>query len=168
MMSLAIWYVFTEYLEVAVASEPVTFTTLWLLRFHQDTSILSTIRLIVQFYRRGLASKFAMFVMMTGLFFTLAFSTIAGSMTGYATSNQPYIRAKDEAMIPLKDVRPVAYVINDGHRVTGHNDNYLVPWTNSKQGIIDYDLEMVLTHCLRHRFLHVQLLWREVGRRLGP
>lgn len=162
-MSLVIWYVFTKYLEVTIASEPVTFTTLWLLRFHQDTSLLSTICLFVQFYRRGLASRFAMFVMITALSFTLAFSTIAGSMTGYATSNQPYIKGQNEKMVPLKDVRPIAYIIHDGKRI-GYSDNYLVPWRNSKQETMDYAFEKILTRSFRHasllRFLrlHVQLL----------
>ncbi|UZP36449.1 hypothetical protein NXS19_004265 [Fusarium pseudograminearum] len=130
-MSLIAWRVFTEYLEVSIATRPATYTTVWLLRFHQDTSVISSLRLFMQFFRRGLASKTATWMMATTLSFILAFPTIAGSMTGYTTFNNAYIGSSDERLFPYQDVKPVAYVIHDGSRVPGFTDEYIVPWRSS-------------------------------------
>lgn len=130
-MSLIAWRVFTEYLEVSIATRPATYTTVWLLRFHQDTSVMSSLRLFMQFFRRGLASKTATWMMATTLSFILAFPTIAGSMTGYTTFNNAYIGSSDERLFPYQDVKPVAYVIHDGSRVPGFTDDYIVPWRSS-------------------------------------
>lgn len=131
-MSLIAWRVFTEYLEVSIASKPATYTTIWLLRFRQDTSSLSTLRLFVQFFQCGLASRAAMFNMAMTLLFILAFPTIAGSMTGYATFNEPYVTSHSGKLFPFSDVRPVAYIINDGKRTAEFSDNYIVPWKGGK------------------------------------
>ncbi|QPC69020.1 hypothetical protein HYE67_011251 [Fusarium culmorum] len=132
-MSLIAWRVFTEYLEVSIATRPATYTTVWLLRFHQDTSVMSSLRLFMQFFRRGLASKTATWMMATTLSFILAFPTIAGSMTGYTTFNNAYIGSSDERLFPYQDVKPVAYVIHDGSRVPGFTDDYIVPWRSNTQ-----------------------------------
>jgi hypothetical protein len=132
-MSLIAWRVFTEYLEVSIATEPATFTTIWLVRFYQDASFLSTIRLFTQFFHRGLASKAATWIMVTTLSFILAFPTIASSMTGYTPLNEAYMTSSDEKLFPFNAVRLVAYVIHDGSRASEFTDNYTVPW---RSGIV--------------------------------
>ncbi|OBS29478.1 hypothetical protein FPOA_03415 [Fusarium poae] len=127
-MSLIAWRVFTEYLEVSLATKPATYTTVWLLRFHQDTSVLSSIRLFSQFFRRGLASKLAMWIMALTLSFILAFPTIAGSMTGYTAFNDLYITSSDDRLFPFNSVRPIAYVVHDGDRTANFTKDYIVPW----------------------------------------
>ncbi|KAH7193819.1 uncharacterized protein B0J16DRAFT_369893 [Fusarium flagelliforme] len=101
-MSLVTWHVFTQYLEVSIASKPATYTTVWLVRFRQDTSVLSMIRLVTQFFRQGLASKAAMSVMAATLSLLLAFPTIAGSMTGYTTFNDPYMTSSSGKLFPFR------------------------------------------------------------------
>ncbi|PCD18560.1 hypothetical protein FGRA07_06313 [Fusarium graminearum] len=131
-MSFIAWKVCTEYLEVSLATNPATYTTVWLLRFHQETSVLSSMRLLFQFFRRGLASKTAMWIIITTLSFILAFPTIASSMTGYTAFNNPYIVSSDDRLFPYEDVKPLAYIIHDGSRVDGFSDNYMVPWRSDK------------------------------------
>ncbi|KAM0490963.1 hypothetical protein ACHAP8_011029 [Fusarium lateritium] len=103
-MSLIAWRVFTEYLEVSLATKPATYTTIWLLRFYQDTSVLSSMRLFFQFFRRGLASKLAMWIMVMTLSFILAFPTIAGSMTGYAAFNDPFVTSSDDRLFRFENI----------------------------------------------------------------
>ncbi|KAJ4122737.1 hypothetical protein NW768_010179 [Fusarium equiseti] len=128
LMSLVTWHVFTQYLEVSIASKPATYATVWLVRFRQDTSVLSMIRLVVQFFRQGLASKAAMSVMIMTLSLLLAFPTIAGSMTGYTTFNDPYMTSSSGKLFPFADVRPVAYIMHDGRRTLEFDDDHVVFW----------------------------------------
>ncbi|GKU22905.1 unnamed protein product [Fusarium langsethiae] len=107
-MSLCAWRVFSEYLETSLATKPATYTTVWLLRFHRDSSVLSSLRLFFQFFRRGLASKLAMWIMFMTLLFMLAFPTIAGSMTGYTALNDLYITPSDDQLFPFESVKAVA------------------------------------------------------------
>ena len=131
-MSLSAWLVFTQYLEVSISRQPATYTTIWLLRFHQESNLLSTIRLTIQFFRRGLASKTAMAVIILSLSFILAFPTIAGSMTGYAAYGELYLTSSNDTMLSISNIYPVAYVINDGGRLNGYDDNYAIPWKGGK------------------------------------
>ncbi|XEV00966.1 hypothetical protein FSHL1_006253 [Fusarium sambucinum] len=127
-MSLIAWRVFTEYLEVSLATTPATYTTIWLLRFYQDTSVLSSMRLFFQFFRRGLASKLAMWIMVMTLSFILAFPTIAGSMTGYAAFNDPFVTSSDDRLFRFENVSPIAYVIHDGDRTANFTKDHIIPW----------------------------------------
>ncbi|KAH7003080.1 hypothetical protein EDB82DRAFT_482564 [Fusarium venenatum] len=127
-MSLIVWRVFTEYLEVSLATKPATYTTIWLLRFYQDTSVLSSVRLFFQFFRRGLASKLAMWIIVMTLSFILSFPTIAGSMTGYAAFNDPFITSSDDRLFRFENVSPIAYVIHDGDRTANFTKDHIIPW----------------------------------------
>ncbi|WXC57974.1 hypothetical protein SNK03_003875 [Fusarium graminearum] len=129
-MSLIAWRVYTEYLEVSIAIRPATYKTVWLMRFYQDTSLLSSMHLFVEFFRHGLASKAATWIMAMTLSFILAFPTIAGSMTGYTALNNAYITTSGNRLFPFDSVKPVAYVIHDGGRTADLTDNYIVPWVS--------------------------------------
>ncbi|RGP79333.1 hypothetical protein FLONG3_2562 [Fusarium longipes] len=127
-MSFVAWNVFTEYLEVSIATQPATYTTIWLLRFYQSTSLWSTIQLVSQFFRRRLASKAATCIMVLTLLFVLAFPTIAGSMTGYTPSSEPYIALPSGSLISFSSAVPIAYIIHDGNRTKMQQNDYIVPW----------------------------------------
>ncbi|RGP70134.1 hypothetical protein FSPOR_4246 [Fusarium sporotrichioides] len=139
-MSLIAWKVFNEYLEVSIAILPASYETVWLVRFHQETSVLSSVRLIVQFFRRGLASKAATWTMAMSLSFILAFPTMASSMTGYTAFNNPYITTSDDGLSPLNDLNPVAYIIHDGDRATNLSENFIVPWSSDRSEAEEYGL----------------------------
>lgn len=115
-MAWVSWRVFSEYLEISIARKPATYTTVWLLRFQKDASVLSTLRLVAQFFRRGLASKAVMSIMVLSLIFIFSFPTIAGSMSGYTSFNDAYMNTTDRRLVLFSTVRPVAFVIHDGNR----------------------------------------------------
>jgi len=94
--------------------------------------MLSMIRLVAQFFRQGLASRAAMSAMITILSLLLAFPTIAGSMTGYTTFNDPYMTSSSGKLFPFDDVRPAAYIIHDGKRTSEFNDGHVVYWIGGK------------------------------------
>ena len=70
-----------------------------------------------------------MAVIILALSFILAFPTIAGSMTGYTTYNELYLTSSDNNLLPLSEIYPIAYVINDGARLKDFGDDHIIPWT---------------------------------------
>ncbi|KAF5021781.1 hypothetical protein F66182_6156 [Fusarium sp. NRRL 66182] len=130
-MALVSWRVFSEYLQVSIATKPATYTTVWLLRFQTDPSAVSTLRLMSHFYKRGLASKSTMFFIIAAASFILAFPTYASSMTGYVPYNEAYIRTNDGNLVRLIDASPAAFIIHDAYRITASGsftEDYLVTW----------------------------------------
>lgn len=134
-MAWVSWRVFSEYLEISIASKPATYTTVWLLHFQQDASVFSTIRLVAQFFRRGLASKAAMSIMVISLIFIFSLPTIAGSMSGYTSFNEAYMNTTDGRLVLFSTVRPVAFVIHDGNRAKDFGTDSIVPWKAGKMDI---------------------------------
>lgn len=141
-MALVSWRVFAEYLQMSITTKPATYTTVWLLRFRQDSSAFSTLCLASGFFKRGLSSKLAMSFMISAAMFIIAFPTFAGSMTGYTPKNEAYINADNGRLNPFTDILPAAYVIHDGNRVEGFTKEYGVPWKSGKKLTIKYNLEI--------------------------
>lgn len=132
-MALVSWRVFAKNLQVSITTKPATYTTVWLLRFQQNSSIYSTFCLASGFFKRGLASKFAMSFMISAATFIVAFPTLASSMTGYTPKNEAYINTTSGRLSPFTDVFPAAYVIHDGNRVEGFTKEYGIPWKSGKK-----------------------------------
>ncbi|KAF4996555.1 hypothetical protein FGRMN_4439 [Fusarium graminum] len=146
-MAWASWRVFAEYLQVSIATKPATFNTVWLLRFQKDASAYSTLRLMLNFWKRGLESKTAMCFIIFAALFILAFPTVAGSMTGYTPYNEPYITSTKNRLTRLSDVHPLAYLIHDGERIDGFRNNHAVPWKNNISWAIRSDMYYPDSYC---------------------
>ncbi|KAF4452445.1 hypothetical protein F53441_4725 [Fusarium austroafricanum] len=127
-MALIAWQVYVQHLEVSLASRPATYTTIWLLRFQQESSVMATSRLARQFFLRRLPSTTAMIFMILASSFILAFPTFAGSMTGYTPYSEAYLTASDGGLIRFSTIFPIAYIIHDGDRTTKFSKDFAVPW----------------------------------------
>jgi hypothetical protein len=131
-MSLVTWQVFSEYLQISITAKPATYTMVWLLRFHQEPSAMSTLRLASHFYKRGLMSRMASILIIGTILFILGFPTFASSMTGYTPFQAAYINDTEGSLIGFSAVFPLAYIIHDGNRAEGLTAEYHVPWKNGK------------------------------------
>ncbi|KAI0011042.1 hypothetical protein F4779DRAFT_637798 [Xylariaceae sp. FL0662B] len=124
------WRVFRNYVTTSILSTPITFATFFIVFLQQEPSILSIIRVIRDFScRRGLVSKTAMTFMASSMILTLGWSTLAGSMSGYTTVNESFVRDPDGNFVPFYRFQPLAYVIHDGWRI-GLSGDQPVPSTN--------------------------------------
>ncbi|KAM5352763.1 hypothetical protein ACJ41O_005485 [Fusarium nematophilum] len=122
-LALIAWRTFAEYLTVSMAVKPVSYRTVWLLKFQTEPSAMSALLLDREFTSpRCLASRTAMFSIIAAALFVLGFPTFVGSMTGYTTTNQAIVELDDTGLVSFSETFPVAYVIHDGQRVGLEND----------------------------------------------
>jgi hypothetical protein len=63
----------------------------------------------------------AIFSMLLSTFYVLAFPTLMAAMTGYIATYNPYIKDFDHNLLEWSQVKQVAYIINDAHRLDGFN-----------------------------------------------
>ena len=106
--------------------KPVTFSTFFNMFLQKDPGPLATCSVLKDFTNlRGLCSNFAMAYIIGSMLFCLGYPTLAGSMTGYTTSFEPYLGTDSGLLIPLDQARRIAYTIHDGHRIN-LTDNYEV------------------------------------------
>lgn len=131
-MSLVTWQVFSEYLQISITARPATYTMVWLLRFHQEPSAMSTLQLGSHFYKRGLMSRMASTTILGAILFIIGFPTFASSMTGYTPFQAAYIISTEGSLIGFSEVFPLAYIIHDGNRTEGLTAEYYVPWKEGK------------------------------------
>ncbi|SPO07045.1 uncharacterized protein DNG_09739 [Cephalotrichum gorgonifer] len=120
------WCVFAKYLTAKMTESPITYATFWVIFLHQEPTLVSTYRLMRDFlFRRGPGSITAAAFMLFTVVFLLVFPTFVNSMTGYKTTNEPYVKGFDQNMILLDKLDKVAYIVHDGHRIN-QTDDYIL------------------------------------------
>ncbi|KAF5633405.1 hypothetical protein F52700_6097 [Fusarium sp. NRRL 52700] len=115
--------------------KPAAYSTVWLIRFQQDNSVLATWKLASGFFKIGLASRKVMCFMIWTALLILAFPTFASSMTGYTPYNRAYVNSTSGKLIQFQAIAPIAYVIRDGDRVDGLSKDYPVLWKGSSSDL---------------------------------
>ncbi|KAG9194140.1 hypothetical protein G6011_04175 [Alternaria panax] len=63
----------------------------------------------------------AILSMLLSTLYVIAFPTLMAAMTGYIATSQPYIEDFDKNLLEWSQVKEVAYIINDAHRLDGFN-----------------------------------------------
>ncbi|RWA03094.1 hypothetical protein EKO27_g12011 [Xylaria grammica] len=100
-LSLITWKVFAKYAAMCMTIRPITFATYRVLFTDNGPSISSTASLLHDFIKfKGLASKLASTFLIYSILFALAFSTLAGSATGYTPLNEAFVQAYDGNLVP--------------------------------------------------------------------
>ena len=109
-----------------MAVNPVTLDTFFTTHLEESASLGSTIKMIRDLsVRRRLPSRLIAAFMILTMFLILAWPTLAGAMTGYASTEASFLTMEDDSLVPSNNFLSVMYVIHDGWRV-GLHGNYLV------------------------------------------
>lgn len=100
-------------------TNPITYGSFRTIFLERSPALLSTTQIIRDFLvRKALHSKLAMYFIATTMIFALAFPTMAGAMTGYTQSLNPFVPNHENSnLVHFDQFDRVKYVIHDGQRV---------------------------------------------------
>ena len=112
------WRVFGDYVALSIITKPVTYSTFFQIFLQREPSLRSIYRISRDFSSgRVLHSKLAMWFMVMTMIFALAFSTMAGSMTGYTPAVEGFVKSDNGDLNRFSTSTNIAYVIHDGDRI---------------------------------------------------
>jgi hypothetical protein len=69
--------------------------------------------------------------MLLSTFYVISFPTLMAAMTGYIATYKPYVEDSDQNLLEWSQVKQVAYIINDAHRLNGF-DGPLIATTDDE------------------------------------
>jgi hypothetical protein len=106
----------------------------------QDPSINTLFKQIGDFLSiKGGAHRLRILWMILSTIFVVAFSTLAGAMTGYAPVTDPFLHGQDGQLVPFDSYLNVIYIVHDADRVGLENPLILTNIPGSANGRCTYE-----------------------------